>query len=467
MRRVSGLDSAFLYGETDAWHMHVSALLVMDPPEGGFDTGRLLDVLASRIHRVPQFRWKLVPVPLGLDRPLWVDDPAFELSDHVRRVGCPAPGGPRELEELVGELIGMKLDRSRPLWEVWVVDGLMGGQVALLAKVHHALVDGASGSELVQLLFDLEADPELEPPRSWDPEADGATTPSAMQLFGMGVGALASVPGQMWRLGRSVTRQARTVAGFLSHDTVPAMPFAVPRTPLNSELGPHRRFASAEVDLEEVREVKDAFGVTVNDAVLALCSGALRRYLADEGALPELPLVAQVPVSTRTAADHQGDGTKVGAMFASLATHLDDPGDRLRAINESTRAAKEMRVSLQRDRSVGMTDALPPAAIMLAARALSASQLEERAPVFNVIVSNVPGPDFPLYVAGSELVALYPMGPLLYGAGLNVTVMGYRGALHFGFLTCRSAVPVPQRIADGVHLELKHLRDSVPTRPGP
>lgn len=465
MRRVSGLDSAFLYGETAAWHMHVSALLVLEPPPGGFDTGRLIDVLASRIHKVPQFRWKLVQVPLGLDRPMWVDDPDFELSDHVRRVGCPGPGGPRELEELVGELIGMKLDRTRPLWEVWVVDGLIGGQVALLAKVHHALIDGVSGSELVQLLFDLEPEPELEAPVPWDPTADADATPSSLQLLGMGVGALASIPGQMWKLGRSFTRQARTVAGFLAHETVPAMPFAVPRTPLNAELGPRRSFASAEVDLAEVKDLKDSFGVTVNDAVLALCSGALRRYLVDEGALPELPLVAQVPVSTRTAADHQGDGTKVGAMFASLATHLDEPGARLRAINESTRAAKEMRASLQRDRPVGITDALPPAAIMLAARALSASQMQARAPVFNVIVSNVPGPDFPLYVAGSELVALYPMGPLLYGAGLNVTVMGYRSSLHFGFLTCRSVVPEPQRMADGVHLELKDLREAATAGP--
>ncbi|MBX7160930.1 MAG: wax ester/triacylglycerol synthase family O-acyltransferase [Acidimicrobiia bacterium] len=460
MRRVSGLDAAFLYGETDAWHMHVSALLVTEPRgPGGFDTDRLVEVLASRIHRVPQFRWRLVPVPMGLDRPMWIEDPDFELSDHIRRVGCPGPGGPRELEELVGELIGMKLDRHRPLWEVWVIDGLIGGQVALLAKVHHALVDGVSGSELVQLLFDLEPDPAIDPPQPWDPDADAAMAPSSMQLFGMGVGALASVPGRLFRLVRSTTRQARTVAGFLSHDTVPAMPFAVPRTPINTELGPHRRFASVEVDLADVKHVKDELGVTVNDVVLALCSGALRRYLLEEDALPELPLVAQVPVSTRTADDHQGDGTKVGSMFASLATNLDDPAERLDVINASTRAAKEMRTSLQRDRSVGVTDALPPAAIMLAARALSASQLEARAPVFNLIVSNVPGPDFPLYVAGSELVALYPMGPLLFGAGLNVTVMGYRGSLHFGFLTCRGAVPDPQRIADGIHLELKELRE--------
>lgn len=461
MRRVSGLDAAFLYGETDAWHMHVSALLVTEPPRlGGFDTDRLVDVLASRIHRVPQFRWKLVQVPFGLDRPMWIEDPGFDLRDHVRRVGCPGPGGPRELEELVGELIGLKLDRHRPLWEVWVIDGLIGGQVALLAKVHHALVDGVAGAELVQLLFDLEADPDLEPPQPWDPATDAAAVPSPLQLLGMGIGALASVPGRMLGLARSTTRQARTVAGFLAHDTVPAMPFAVPRTPLNTELGPHRRFASVEVDLADVREIKDHFGVTVNDVVLDLCAGALRRFLIEEDALPGLPLVAQVPVSTRTAADHQGDGTKVGAMFASLATHLADPAERVAAINSSTRAAKDMRVSLQRDRSVGITDALPPAAIMLAARALSASQLEARAPVFNLIVSNVPGPDFPLYVAGSELVSLYPMGPLLYGAGLNVTVMGYRGSLQFGFLTCRGAVPDPQRIADGVHIELKELREA-------
>lgn len=460
MRRVSGLDSAFLYGETDSWQMHVSALLVIEPPAGGFDIERLLDVLASRIHRVPQFRWKLVQVPFGLDRPMWTDDPAFDLRDHVHRVGCPGPGGPRELEELVGELIGTRLDRGRPLWEVWVVDGLIGGQVALLAKVHHALVDGVAGSELVQLLFDLEPDPELEAPQPWDPAVDADAVPSALRLFGMGVAGLTSVPGRLWEFGRSFTRQARTVAGILSHDTVPAMPFAVPRTPLNSELGPRRRFASAEVDLGEVRDLKDVFGVTVNDVVLALCSGALRRYLIAEDALPDLPLVAQVPVSTRTATDHQGDGTKVGSMFASLATDLDDPGERVRAVNGSTRAAKEMRTSLQRARPVGITDTLPPAAIMLAARALSASQLEARAPVFNLIVSNVPGPDFPLYVAGSELVALYPMGPLLYGAGLNITVMGYRGSLHFGFLTCRSVVPEPQRIADGVSFELKDLREA-------
>lgn len=466
MRRVSGIDAAFLYSETDSWHMHVSALLVLEPKsDDGFDTELFLDVLRSRLHRVPQFRWKLVTVPLGLDRPLWVNDPDFELRDHVRRVGCPGPGGPRELEELVGELIGMRLDRGRPLWEVWVIDGLIGGQVALLAKVHHALVDGVAGSELVQLLFDLGPDPVLEEPEPWNPRVDLDSLPSATRLFGMGLGAVAGVPARVWQLGRTAAKQARTLAGFMARDEPPTLPFLTPRTPLNVELSPQRRFASASVDLDEVKELKNDFGVTVNDVVLALCAGSLRRYLLDEEALPELPLVAQVPVSTRTDADRQGDGTKVGAMFASLATHLENAGDRVRAIRASTVAAKEMRASLQEDRDLGITDALPPAAIMLATRALSASHLGARAPVFNLIVSNVPGPNVPLYVAGSELASLYPMGPLLYGAGLNITIMSYRGALHFGFLGCRSAVPEPQRVADGVHLELKELHDAVRSVP--
>jgi diacylglycerol O-acyltransferase len=457
MQRMSGIDAAFLYGETSAWHMHVSAVLVVDPSDipGGFSVKRFQEGIAQRLHLVPQFRWKVVEVPLGLDRPGWVEDPDFDLDYHVRSIGVPPPGGPEQLGNLIGDLVGFKLDRNQPLWEMWVIDGLADGKVAILAKVHHSIIDGASGSELATVLFDLEPDP---PPLDEPPERVIGLVPHPAELFARGIGRLVLSPYRFARFTDQSIRQGLKVIGFQRREVSPAIPFQAPRTSFNAELTPHRRFAYTSVPLDEVREVKDAFGVKLNDVVLALCAGSLRRYLEEGDELPSAPLIAQVPMSLRTEANLDEVGTKVGALFASLATNIDDPVERLHAIHESTQNAKEMQHALAADKIMGLTELAAPGLISLAARMYTAAGLGSLTPpIMNVIISNVPGPPFPLYVAGGRVEALYPMGPLLYGTGINITVFSYTGSIDFGFMVCRELVPHQWSLAEGIRVALDDL----------
>jgi diacylglycerol O-acyltransferase len=459
MRRMSGMDAAFLYGETSSWHMHVSAVLVVDAdsaPEG-FSTDRLRDVVAARLPQVPQFRWRYVEVPFGLDRPGWVEDRHFDIDHHIRRIGLPAPGGPAELTRLVGDLIGIKLDRTRPLWELWVIEGLEGGKVAILAKIHHSIIDGISGAELATVLLDLQPEPAPAPAGVRDTLAH-LRTPSQLELLARGVWRQMLAPVRFARFGAQTVQQGALLAGFMRRPKAPVAPFQAPRTSLNATITPHRVFATARVPLATAKRIKDAHGVKLNDVVLAICGGALRRYLDERGELPPTPLVAQVPVSLRVDTDRREVGNKVGFMFASLATDVPDPVERLRAVQESTAQAKEMQRALSAKRIVGLTDMAAPAVIGMAARVFTAAGLEAAGPPpFNVIVSNVPGPPFPLYVAGAELLAMYPMGPLLYGGGLNVTVISYRDSLDFGIMACKEAVPEPERIAAGIDAAVAEL----------
>lgn len=463
MRRVSPVDAAFLYGETASWHMHVSAVLVLDPPESGFDLDAFTDRVASRIHLAPQFAWKLLEVPFGLDLPLWVDDPDFDVRRHIRRIGVPPPGGPHQLGNLVGDLVSVKLDRGRPLWEIWVIEGLEGGRIALLAKIHHAIIDGVSGTELATVLLDLEPDPPAtEPP---EPGSEDLV-PHPVELALRGVGFTLGMPFRVARFAGQTLRQGFTLLGFQNREVSPVLPFQAPRTPFNAELSPARRFAYTDVDLHTVRRVKDAFGVKVNDVVLALCAGTLRSYLAEHHEVPSTPLIAQVPVSLRAVGDNEV-GTKVGAMFASLATDVDDPVERLLAIHRSTQGAKEMQRALAADKIMGLTETSPPGLIALASRMYTAAGLDSRTPpVMNLIISNVPGPPFPLYCGGAEVVQLLPMGPLLYGTGLNITVFSYRDRIGVGFLVCRDLVDRPWELADGIGRALDELDEATTTRVG-
>jgi diacylglycerol O-acyltransferase len=458
VKRMSGVDAAFLYGETPAWHMHVSAVLLIDPTEtpGGFDVERFTERVARRLHLAPQFRWKLVEVPLGIDVPGWVEDPDFDLDYHIRHIGLTPPGGPQQLGELIGDLVAYKLDRSIPLWEMWVIDGLADGRVAILAKVHHSIIDGVSGSELATLLFDLEPEPddvdEVVEPRVMTP------VPSSAELLVRGVGRMVLSPLRVARFTEQTVRQGLKFVGFQRRDSPPSMPFQAPRTSFNAELTRHRRFAYTSVPLDDVRAIKDAFGVKLNDVVLAICAGSLRRYLERGGELPDTPLLAQVPMSLRTDADAGTVGTKVGAMFASLATDVDDPVARLGAIHESTQSAKEMQQALAADKIMGLTEVTAPGLIALAARMYTLAGLDGRTPpVMNLIISNVPGPPFPLYVAGARVEAVYPMGPLLYGTGVNITVFSYTGSIDFGFMVCRELVPDHWVLAEGIAVAADEL----------
>jgi WS/DGAT/MGAT family acyltransferase len=465
MRRMSGMDAAFLYGETPAWHMHISALLVCDPSSSpdGFSVERFKEIVASRLPQVPQFRWRYVEVPFGLDRPGWVEDPDFDIEYHIRRIGVPAPGGPEELGRLVGDLASYKLDRSRPLWEMWVIEGLADGNVAVLAKLHHSIVDGVSGAELATVLLDLQPDSAPAPIAVRDTLAH-ERVPNQLELLFRGIGHQLLFPLRFTRFGAQAVRQALTFAGFMRRSQPPAVPWQAPRTSLNAPISPHRVFAAASVAFDRVHDVKDAFGVKVNDVVLAVCAGALGRYLDDNDELPPTPLIAQVPVSLRSSEQRSDVGTKVGFMFASLATDVDDPVERVRAIAASTQSAKEMQRALSAQKIMGLTDVAAPGLISVAARMWTSAGLSATTlPLFNVIISNVPGPPFPLYVAGAEVKALYPMGPLVYDCALNVTVMSYRGSIDFGFIACREAVPEPERIAAAIEDALVELEKCAAT----
>ena len=457
MRRLGGLDAAFLYGETPSWHMHVSGLLVADPSTApdGFSFERLRDLTAQRLPLLPQFRWKLHEVPFGLDRPGWVEEDDFDLDYHLRHIAVPPPGGPAQLGDLVGDLVSYKLDRSKPLWEMWVIEGLEHGHVAVLTKIHHSIIDGVSGAGLAQIILDLEPEPTAVDVQQVD-SLHAQRVPGWPELFGVGLVRTMLTPIRVARYSGQLARQGLALAGFARRRSTPPFPFQAPRTPFNAELTPHRRVANASVPLSRVKAIKDAFGVKVNDVVLALCATALRRYLAERDQLPDAPLVAQVPVSVRSGDDTQ-PGNQVAAMFASLATDVDDAGDRLRAIYESTQSAKEMRQALEAHKIMNLTDTTPPGLIALAARMYTAAGLERIPPPFNVIISNVPGPPFPLYMAGARLLSLSPMGPLLYGGGLNITVLSYIDSLDFGFLACRDLVPDIWAIANGIELALEEL----------
>ena len=460
MQRMGGQDAAFLYGETASWHMQVSALMTVDPSTapGGFDFERLKALTVARLPIVPQFRWKLVDVPFGLDRPGWVEEEDFDPDFHIRRIAVPEPGGPRELGELVGRLASCKLDRRKPLWEMWVIEGVEHGRVAILTKMHHSIIDGVSGMGLAEAILDLEPDPPPRPDEVRDSLHD-RRVPSPIELLVTGAFNMWTwTPYRMMRFGRQSVRQGLSAAGFFRRSVTPVTPFQAPRTSLNGELTPHRRFAWASVPLASVKDVKNSFDVKLNDVVLAaLCAGALRRYLQKLDDLPDQPLIAQCPVSLRTDADRDDVGSKVGSMFTSLATDIADPALRLVAIHESTQNAKEIQQALSVHKIMGLTETTPPGLIALAARTYTGMGLGRMPPPVNLVISNVPGPPFPLFLAGARLEAMYPMGPLMLGMGLNITVISYRESLDFGFMCCPEMVPQPEFIAEGIPLALAEL----------
>lgn len=465
MRQMSGQDAAFLYGETPNWHMHVSGLVVIDPSThpDGWSFERFLDVLVSRIPEVPQLRYKLVDVPFGLDRPGWVEDEHLDVDYHVRRIGLPQPGDARELGQLVGRLASYKLNREKPLWEAWIIEGLEGGRVAMLQKMHHSLIDGASGAGLAEVLLDLTPEPRPPSPEVKDSLAD-EEVPSPIELLARGaVNTAVRTPFRIARFARQSIQQLAAAAPMATGHAV-TLPMQAPRTVFNADPTPRRSFANASVDLERMKTVKDAYRVKMNAVVLALCAAAMRDHLIEIGDLPDAPLTAQVPVSLRPAGD-DSVGNKVGSLTASLATDIEDPVARLMSIHSSTQAAKEMREAMAVHQIMGATETTPPGLIALAARMYTRNGLARfMPPASNVVISNVPGPDFPLYIAGGLVESIYPMGPLLMGMSLNITVFSYRGHVDFGFMVCPDAVPDPFQIADRIEPALGALEAAMPPK---
>ena len=433
MRRLSGTDAAFLNMETRYWHQHVGGLTVLDKSEApDYDFETFLEVLAERLPYAPKFRWRLKEVPLGLDRPVWIDDADFDLRHHVRRVGVPSPGGPRETAEITGEILGHQLDRRRPLWELWFLEGLANDRVAMVMKYHHCLLDGVAGASLATVLMDIEPNPTPDPDRTPPPETDIGFEPSDLELFARGVLPTLRTPLRVMRYGQQLFGRGIAAASYAQKGGKLPSLTDVPRTSINGVIGPRRALAFASVSLADVRAIKQHFDVKVNDVILALCSSALRGYLADNDELPDKPLMTGVPVSTRTGDDTAMDN-QIAAMQVSLATHVADPAKRLRAIHQSSQSAKEMTeaVRVRQIQSIGET--APPVMLDLAVRVAAWTRLLSRMPtVMNTLISNVPGPPFPLYTAGARVTGIFPTSVIMEGMGLNITIFSYEDRIDFG-----------------------------------
>lgn len=491
MKQLTGLDATFLYMETPRQFGHVSGLSVFarpdDPAYDPLTAWR--DEIERRLHRLEPLRRRVRDVPFRLDHPFWEDDPDFDLEYHVRHAAVAPPGSDHQLGELVARIIGRPLDRRRPLWESYVIEGLPDDRFAILSKIHHATVDGASGAELLTLMLDAspEGDPGDDPALgTWTPEprrGDAAVLASAA------VG-LARKPARAVVLGTRTVRQLGTATrnpvlvaaaeqlranlrgplGSLLNigrerapegEVAGPLPTGMaPATPFNEPITAHRRFAFRSAPLSSVKTVKNAMGATVNDVVMAMCAGGLRRWLEDHDALPDKPLVAMIPVSIRTGEEEHRWTNRVSAIFSGLPTDEPDPLERVRKVHEAMVGAKGLHDAVPAEELTDFTQFAPPAVFARAMR--TAFRLTGRftSPV-NLVVSNVPGPREPLYTAGAELLHYYPVSTIVDGQGLNVTVQSYRDTLDVGLVACRELVPDLWDMVDAIVDELTVLGKAV------
>jgi diacylglycerol O-acyltransferase len=469
MKQLTGLDAAFLMLERHNSTGHVGGVCLLDPADAPalLDLASITALVNQRLHLIPILRQRLAWVPLGLDQPYWIDDEDFDIEYHVREISLPNPGSDAQLAEQISRLHARPLDRNRPLWEAYLVSGLSGGRLAFYTKMHHAAIDGVSGAELMTLLLDLSPEGrEVAPARPYHPRP----APSGARLLAQASTALLASPMNAVRIAKDVVRSLPVVGNYVTPyvgamlsrgtrdgDVIATAPGLAPRTPFNKAVTPHRRWAFRSVGLSDVKAVKNHFGVSVNDVVMAMCAGALRRWLSEHDVLPDSPLVAMVPVSVRDEASKSSLGNKVAAMLASLPTHLADPQQRLTVVHEAMKVAKAQQAAIPTGLIENVTDFAPPALTARAARVAFAMGLPHRVPPFNLVISNVPGPDIQAYLGGAKLIANYPVSVIVDGQGFNITVMGYRGELHFGLIACRELVPEVDAIAGYLVDELDAL----------
>ncbi len=482
MRQLTSVDAQFLALENARQSGHIGGLAVLDPstaPEGKLELGDLYGMLAERLPLLPPMRWRLAEVPFGLDYPYWVDDPDFDLDFHVRELALPAPGTDEKLAEQVARIFSRPLDRARPLWELYLIHGLEQGRVAMLTKIHHAAIDGLSGAEIMGVLFDMEPTGRELP----DVRAAGRNGgPSELEMLARGVMGLPRYPMRMLRalpgalpnidetafgalpgadtVARASQRVRRVFGGQREGGELERANLRSPQTSFNGRVSPHRRFVFGQLSLDEVKEVKNHYGCTVNDVVVAICTGAVRRWLVRHGELPAEPLVAQIPVSVRSERQQGTYGNRIMLMSAPIFTNVPDPAERLQLTHEALASMKQRHRAMPADLLRDANHFIPPAVFARAARATFSIASSGR-PNWNLVISNVPGPQFPLYCAGAELVANYPVSVITDGMGLNITVMSYCGHMDFGIVTDRDQIPDAWRLIDWLGEALSELREGI------
>jgi diacylglycerol O-acyltransferase / wax synthase len=467
VKQLSGLDAGFLYMETPTTFGHINSLSIYRRPRTkGFDPYQWFrSHIEALLPDLEPFRRRLVEVPFQLDHPWWIEDPDFDLDFHIRHIAVPPPGGDAELAELVGRSIGRPLDRTHPLWEAYVIEGLTGGRWALLLKLHHATIDGASGAELLTMLLGTEATTELPVPTNQPPRPEPVPSPAelltrtatnyAMRPERMvraqlrawqDAGAIATKHGgELMQAGVKAWSRAQSamVGKPEPSPTTPTLPTGTaPPTPFNRSITPHRRYAFRSTDLDDVKAVKAAFGVTVNDVVMTICAGAVRRYLQAHDSPVDRPLVTMVPVSIRTGEEEDRWTNRVSSIFAPLPVHLDDPGERLAFTHQAMIEAKTSFDLVPADALQDFTRFSPPAVFTQAASLMTRMKIADRlnSPV-NLVISNVPGPRQPLFLGPARLEHYYPVSTVSEGLGLNITVQSYEDKLDYGLVACRELVP--------------------------
>ncbi|CAN3127120.1 WS/DGAT/MGAT family O-acyltransferase [Mycobacterium sp. smrl_JER01] len=452
MERLSGLDAGLLYSESATVPMHVCSIVELDTSTvpGGYTFERFRDELATRIPALPEFRAKIADSQLNLDHPVWVEDKDFDLSRHLNRIALPSPGGPDELGQVCGHIASVPLDRSKPLWEMWVIEGCAKpDNLALMIKVHHAAVDGVSAANLLNQLCDVE--PDAPPP---DP-VDGPGDASAWAISADGFFRFVTRPWQLTKvIPETAVMLAKTVGRAVT-GTAMAAPFSAPATRFNAELTSERAVALMQLDLDDVKKVKNHCDVKVNDVVMALCAGALRGYLSDRDELPDKPLIAVVPASVHGQSDRPGRN-QLSGMFCNLHTDVADSWERLHLIAESDVRAKEHSASLGPTLLVDLAQSLSRGAFTWLMGLASHTPLTHTA-IHNVIISNVAGPPTKLYSCGAEVTALFPLGPIFHGSGLNITVMSLGDTLNIGIISCPHLVDDLWDLAHRFDSELKEL----------
>jgi diacylglycerol O-acyltransferase len=480
MRQLTSLDAQFLAMESARTYGHVSGLAIYDPstaPGGTLRREDLCRLIGERIHMLPPFRWKLAEVPLGVDHPYWVEDPDFDLDFHVRESAVPPPGDDRALAETVARIVARPLDRARPLWAAYVIHGLPEGRVAVLTKVHHAAVDGVSGAEILTALVDLS--PEGREPKDLPPRPDeptGERVPSQLEMLGRGllgvprqpvralkqlpkIPNLADVPGvqQMPLVGRIGRLSARAQKLLTSGDTAHILeppPVSVPKTRFNRRITPHRRFSFGSLPLDRIKAIKNEAGVSVNDVVVTICTTAVREFLLARDELPDEPLVSMVPVSVRTPEQMGTFGNRVGAMIVPIPTDVIDHRERLLKAHETLAVAKTRHKAIPATLMQDITQFIPPAVHARASRLTMQLAANMGRPMLNLVISNVPGPPMPLYMAGAQLHAHFPVSVITDGVGLNITCMSYQDHVDFG-------VVVDREMADDAWEFMDRLRDAL------